>query len=74
MDIYNMPYTEKPLCKEPPLAVPFVRRQQWEKPLAPERALRTGTVFCSLSMPYNGYTADAGAGSCTRGENMKGKG
>ena len=36
------------------LAAPYVRPQTWAQPLPPSEALKTGTVFAALNLPFVG--------------------
>ena len=42
-----------------PYAMAYVRVQEWEKTLSAEEALRYGTAFGSLVMPFLGRRAKA---------------
>ena len=59
MDFCNLPCTENDARL--PLAVPYVRRQAWEEPMEPSRALCAGTAFSCLSLPLSGYCAPCDA-------------
>jgi len=59
MDFCNLPSTDN--TARLPLAVPYVRHQEWEEPMEPSRALCAGTVFSALSLPLSGYCAPCDA-------------
>ena len=41
-----------------PLAMAYVRDQDWERPLSARDALRSGTAFGSLAKPFVGAEVD----------------
>ena len=48
-----MPDQTEP-CAIMPLAVPFVQWQRWENVFDPDTALRHGTIFPELDLPFCG--------------------
>lgn len=48
-----MPDQSEP-CAIMPLAVPFVQWQRWESVFDPDTALRHGTIFPELDLPFCG--------------------